>query len=75
MLSRTASQHSQALAAANAPVLLSAARALIRNCDTLQLLDAGSGGSAFAAAQGQRISALLCFDEVQVCEARCRRKR
>ncbi|KAL4857708.1 AFG1-like ATPase [Chlorella vulgaris] len=67
MLSRTASQHSQALAAANAPVLLNAARALIRNCDTLQLLDASSGGPAFAGgAQEQRISALLCFDEVQV---------
>lgn len=59
--SRTEQQHSEALAAANAAILRDAARALIRNCDTLQLAHSSArhGG-------GRRISALLCFDEVQV---------
>ena len=82
--SRSASEHSAALAGANAAILRHAARALIRNCDTLQLMRAGGSSSgsgssgagtagdaaaAIGSAQdgsGARISALLCFDEMQV---------
>lgn len=54
-LGRTAGEQSASLAAANAPILRHAARALVRNCDTLQLLGVqpvaaegvdGSGGAA-----------------------------
>lgn len=80
-LSRSDVEHSQALAAANAAILRHAARALIRNCDTLALLGGGeeagaSGHEGGAHGHGshsshshgghQRISALLCFDEMQV---------
>jgi hypothetical protein len=82
--SRSATEHSAALAAANATILRHAARALIRNCDTLQLMRASSSGGASSSGtgaavgdaaaaigsahdgSGARISALLCFDEMQV---------
>lgn len=87
MQGRSADEHTSAMAASNSAVVQLAARALIRNCDTLSLLrspgdatGSGRGGSkggseqfaqgvgdaAAAAAAGGRISALLCFDEVQV---------
>lgn len=44
-LSRSAAEQSASLAAANAPILRHAARALIRNCDTLQLMGVGAGGA------------------------------
>jgi hypothetical protein len=59
--SRNASEHSAALAAANAAILRNAARALIRNCDTLQLMRAGSSGgdsSSGAGAAGDAAAAI-----------------
>lgn len=44
-LSRSADEQSASLAAANAPILRHAARALIRNCDTLQLMGVLPGGA------------------------------
>ncbi|KAL4438249.1 hypothetical protein ABPG77_010610 [Micractinium sp. CCAP 211/92] len=44
-LSRSADEQSASLAAANAPILRHAARALIRNCDTLQLMGVSPGGA------------------------------
>ena len=64
MQARSVSEHSEALAASNAAIVRHAARALIRGCDTLQLLAAGGGEGAHAG--HGRISALLCFDEMQV---------
>lgn len=67
MQSRTVSEHSEALAASNAAIVRHAARALIQGCDTLELMHAtrrGSHGSGHD--QAHRISALLCFDEMQV---------
>lgn len=65
MQARTASEHSEALAASNAAIVRNAARALIRGCDTLQLL-AASGGEHVHAGRHGRLAALLCFDEMQV---------
>lgn len=76
MQSRTQQEHSEKLAASNAAIVRNAARALIRNADTLQLMgigsSAGSGagsgaeGSHEHAPGGHRISGLICFDEMQV---------
>lgn len=79
MQSRTQQEHSEKLAASNAAIVRHAARALIRNCDTLQLMgiqpangSSAGGGAAEggshgpAAAGGHRISGLICFDEMQV---------
>lgn len=67
-VSRSPDEHSAALAAANAPVLRDAARALIRNCDTLQLAAsaAAAEGEAGGGGGGPTLAAVLCFDEVQV---------
>lgn len=81
MQSRTQQEHSEKLAAANATIVRNAARALIRNCDTLELMGIGpassgaesgrergaaEGGGHGHAAGGHRISALMCFDELHV---------
>jgi hypothetical protein len=66
-LSRSPEEHSAALAAANAPVLRQAARALIRGCSALDLVhSAASDGHVEQNGEAGRIAALLCFDEVQV---------
>ncbi|PSC70423.1 lactation elevated 1 isoform X1 [Micractinium conductrix] len=95
MLSRTAAEHTEALATTNAPILRHAARAMIRDVDTMALLRgtaasstttsgsgssgadvaaggqagvecAGTGEAAVEHGSGGRISALLCFDELQI---------
>ena len=100
MLSRTAAEHTEALATTNAPILRHAARAMIRDVDTMALLRgtaasstttsgsgssgadvaaggqagvecAGTGEAAVEHGSGGRISALLCFDELQVRLPRC----
>lgn len=67
----------QALARSNSAVLRHAARALIRNCDTLELMHQSRRSSKPSSLQGDqhggsplaldtgRIAALLCFDELQ----------
>lgn len=45
MQSRTQQEHSEKLAASNAAIVRHAARALIRDCDTLQLMGIGQGSS------------------------------
>ena len=55
MQSRTQQEHSEKLAASNAAIVRHAARALIRDCDTLQLIGIGpasSSSSADGAADG-----------------------
>lgn len=78
MASRSVEEHSQALARSNSAVLRHAARALIRNCDTLELMHQSRRSSKPSSLQGDqhggsplaldtgRIAALLCFDELQV---------
>jgi hypothetical protein len=74
-LSRSPEQHAAALAASNAEVIRHAARALVRQTDTLRVVQAADGsgrdgvvgaGHGEGGGEAGHISALLCFDEMQV---------
>lgn len=67
--SRSEQEHEAALAAANAAIVQHAARALIRDCDTVQLASDEAHSRSGHCTHGHsthRHSALLCFDEMQV---------